>query len=258
VESKVTSGTEAAMDKQRRQFLKQACWTLLGSGLMVSGTISLPRAVAAASGRQHRYAFLVDTHKCIGCGRCVAACRKENRVPPESYRTWVERYVVSQEGTVSVDSPHGGEQGFPALSAQHNIARAFFVPKLCNHCKEPNCVQVCPVGATYVSKDGFVLVDERQCVGCGYCIQACPYGARFMNTVRHTADKCTWCFHRVTKGMLPACVLVCPVGARQFGCIDDPTSPLAAVLRTEKLQVLKPETGNEPMVHYRGLDKEVR
>jgi len=245
------------MDTQRRQFLKQACWTVVGGGLLLSGAIAIPRRAFASGGRQHLYAFLVDTNKCIGCGKCVVACRKENSVPPDCYRTWIERYVIRDNGSVMVDSPHGGEHGFPPVT-EPSIARAFFVPKLCNHCKEPNCVQVCPVGATYVSREGFVLVDERQCVGCGYCIQACPYGARFMNTTTRTADKCTWCYHRVLKGMQPACVLVCPSGARQFGRIDDPRSPVAEALRKQKLQILKPETGNEPMVSYIGLDKEVR
>jgi Fe-S-cluster-containing dehydrogenase component len=246
------------MDKQRRQFLKQACWTILGSGLIVSGAAGIPRVALASGGREHLYGYLVDTGKCIGCGKCVAACRNENKVPPECYRTWIERYAVKQDGAVAVDSPHGGEHGFAALEHAGKLKRSFFVPKLCNHCKEPNCVQVCPVGATYVSKEGFVLVDERQCVGCGYCVQACPYGARFMHPQRHTADKCTWCYHRVMKGMQPACVQVCPVGARQFGRIDNPGSPLYAVFREQKLQILKPETGNEPIVSYIGLDKEVR
>lgn len=245
------------MDTQRRQFIKQACWTVLGGGVALSGILTVPRIACASGGRQHLYAFLVDTNKCIGCGKCIAACRKENSVPSDCYRTWIERYAIRSDGEVSVDSPHGGEHGFPQISGTA-ISRAFFVPKLCNHCKEPNCVQVCPVGATYVSKEGFVLVDERQCVGCGYCIQACPYGARFMNTFTHTADKCTWCYHRVRKGMQPACVQICPTAARQFGRIDDPQGAVGAVFRKQKLQVLKPETGNEPMVGYIGLDKEVR
>lgn len=246
------------MDRARREFLRKAGWTLLGSGVLVSGITVLPGQGRASEGRGHLYAYIVDTGKCIGCGKCVGACRKENRVPAESYRTWIERYTVYEAGPVEVDCPAGGEHGFKERPEQGKINRSFFVPKLCNHCKEPNCVQVCPVGATYVNKEGFVLVDERQCVGCGYCIQACPYGARFMNAVSHTADKCTWCYHRVIKGKKPACVQVCPVGARQFGRVDDGRSEFYRILKEQKLQVLKPETGNEPMVYYRGLDKEVR
>lgn len=246
------------MVTSRRDFLKQAGWTVLGGGL-IAAFVELPagRAHASAGGRTHLYAYVVDTHACIGCGKCVEACRAENRVPEDAYRTWIERYTVYADGTVDVDSPHGGEKGAAALGSK-NIDRSFFVPKLCNHCKEPNCVQVCPVGATYVSREGVVLVDEKHCVGCGYCIQACPYGARFINLTNHVADKCTWCYHRVLKGLTPACVAVCPVGARQFGRVQDYHGPVGKLIKEARLQVLKPEMGNKPMVFYKGLDKEVR
>ena len=66
-------------------------------------------------------------------------------------------------------------------SGRPEVLRTFFVPKLCNQCANPPCVQVCPVGATFQTKDGVVLVDEKRCIGCRYCIQACPYGARYLN-----------------------------------------------------------------------------
>ena len=59
--------------------------------------------------------------------------------------------------------------------------KSFFVPKLCNHCADSPCIQVCPVGATFVSPDGVVLVDEKYCLGCRYCVQACPYGCRYLH-----------------------------------------------------------------------------
>jgi len=247
------------MKQDRREFIKKAGWTFIGSGLYIN-LFSLGTSLAnpSRSGIQHLYAFIVDTETCIGCGKCVAACRAENRVPPDNYRTWVERYTLLKGGGVEVDSPQGGEHGFQPLAfARADIQKSFFVPKLCNHCAKPNCVQVCPVGATYVSPEGFVLVDEKRCVGCSYCMQACPYSARFMNPVTHTADKCTWCYHRIRRGMTTACVEVCPAGARLFGRVDDPAGPVARLLKARRLQVLKPETGNEPMVFYVGLDKEV-
>ncbi len=134
---------------------------------------------------EHFYGMGVQIDKCIGCGRCVAACKAENDVPEEPYyfRTWVERMVIDAEGEAHVDSPDGGINGFEPLDEDEvpDAIRAFFVPKLCNHCDNPPCVQVCPVGATFKTEDGVVLVDEDYCIGCRYCIQACPYGARYLD-----------------------------------------------------------------------------
>lgn len=202
-----------------------------------------------------QWGFLVDTEKCIGCARCVKACKEENGVPmdEEVYRTWVERYVETGNG-VSIDSPNGGLE-FPPLGS--STKKQFFVPKLCNQCENPPCVQVCPVGATYRTSDGVILVDAARCVGCRYCIQACPYGARFLHPKTHVADKCNWCYHRVAKGMKPACVTVCPVGARQFGNLKDEHDPVTEIVEKERVRGLKPEKGTKPQVFYTGLDEVV-
>jgi tetrathionate reductase subunit B len=118
-------------------------------------------------------------------------------------------------------------------------------------------VQVCPVGATYRTEDGVVLIDHEYCIGCRYCVQACPYGARYFDEARGVSDKCTWCYHRITRGLQPACVEVCPVGARIFGDRNDRQSPISLFIRNNRVQVLKPETGNEPNVYYVGIDKAV-
>ena len=88
-------------------------------------------------------------------------------------------------------------------------------------------MQVCPTGATFKTEDGVVVIDHTYCIGCQYCVQACPYGARFFNAELEVTDKCTWCYHRITKGLLPACVEVCPVGARIFGDRNDKESPIS-------------------------------
>jgi Fe-S-cluster-containing dehydrogenase component len=213
---------------------------------------------------QHYYAFVVDSTKCIGCGRCVVACKEENDVPKEPFyfRTWVERYVwLNGEEEVKVDSPNGGFNGFPVIYDEKEIRKSYYVPKLCNQCDRPPCVQVCPVGATYKTNDGVVLVDEKYCIGCRYCIQACPYGARYLypkhgerEPRRNTADKCTWCYHRITKGLKPACVEVCPVGARKFGDLKNPDDEINRILDENRVDVLKPEAGTRPKVFYLGID----
>ena len=203
------------------------------------------------------YGMAIDIEKCIGCGKCVEACSLENDVPAEHYRTWVERYVVKKDGTVDISSPDGGINGFEGEVPDELVERTFFVPKLCNHCSESPCIQVCPVGATFRSPEGVVLIDYDYCVGCRYCIQACPYGSRFWNPQKNTADKCTLCYHRITKGKLPACVEVCPVGARVFGDLSDPQSPISNFIRDNAVMVLKPHLKTGAKVYYKGLSKEV-
>jgi len=207
---------------------------------------------------KHRWVFLVDATKCIGCGSCARACRRENDVPAGMYRTWIERYEVASDGETYIESPEGGEHGFSPLQSGRAAGKAFFVPKLCNHCAETPCTQVCPVGASYSTKDGVVLVDGERCIGCGYCVQACPFGSRFIDPRTHTAGKCTWCYHRITKGMLPACVEVCPVQARRFGDRKNPDDPINEILAKERLFVLQPELLTKPQCYYKGISMEVR
>jgi len=207
-----------------------------------------------------KFVFIVDITLCIGCGSCCVADKNEYQVPDGHYRTWVERYIIDDHDNVLVDSPNGGLNGYtqPRAGLEHPVRDTFFVPKLCNMCEKPSCVQVCPVGATFQTKDGFVLIDKKRCVGCSYCVQACPYSVRFLNPITKTADKCTWCYHRVRKGLLPACVNVCPVKARKFGDVNDKESEVYKILHDPHvISVLKPEMGNRPALHYLGLRREV-
>lgn len=252
----------------RREFLKMGVEISAATVFLGILPIRLPSAQASTSENpgaeegynweDHLYAFLIDTRKCIGCGLCVKACRAENHVPEGFYRTWVERYEISERGEVHVDSPRGGEDGFSSIQPGFNVTKAFFVPKMCNHCENTPCVQVCPVGASYQTKEGVVLVDQKRCVGCGYCVQACPYGSRYLNPETKVADKCTWCYHRITKGLPPACVQACPVGARKFGDLKKEDDEVRKFIATERIAVLQPEKLTKPRCYYFGLDKEVR
>jgi tetrathionate reductase subunit B len=202
----------------------------------------------------------VDIDSCIGCGKCAEACKLENNVPKEPFyfRTWVEQYTVKKDGKVKIESPNGGIGGLKQSVPDEDIFKSFMVPKLCNHCTNAPCVQACPVGATFISPDGVVLVDESYCIGCSYCIQACPYGARFMNPFTKVADKCTFCYHRITKGLDPVCVEVCPTNARIFGDLRDKKSRLVKFLRKNQTQLLKPHLNTHSRVFYNGLSSEVK
>ena len=246
---------------------------MLGTiGGVFAGLLSLPlarsikrkfRSTAAPSDydpTQHKWLMCLDVDKCIGCGLCADACKTENHVPEAThyFRTWIERYIIRKpasasdqlRGEVLVDSPNGGRGGFPpARVPKEDILKSFFVPKLCNLCEASPCTQVCPVGATFDAPDGAVLVDPTYCIGCG-----------FLNPDTRTAEKCTLCYHRITRGLKPACVEVCPTQARVFGDLKHPVEndPLQAFVMKNKVNTLKPYLGTKPRVLYANLDKEVR
>lgn len=237
-------------------------WSLIG-GAGAAGFLGLEKEEKKPlSGgydpTKHEWFFLFDVAKCIGCGSCVRACEKENDVPEGFFRTWIERYQVSPTGECTIDSPNGGHGGFGPSTVDHEVSRGFFVPKTCNHCRNSPCVQLCPVGASYKTQDGVVLVDWKRCIGCGYCVQACPFGSRFIHPVTHIATKCTFCYHRITKGLRPACVEICPTTARKFGDRKNPDDPAMKILATQPSHVLKPEMLTDPNCFYLGMSKEVR
>lgn len=225
----------------KRGFLKEML------GLTAAATVIPIMPVQAAMGSQpprrpgekgKRYGMVVDLRKCIGCQACTVSCSIENAPPIGQFRTTVLQYEV--------DLP---DSDAPAMLS---------LPRLCNHCDNPPCVPVCPVQATFQREDGIVLVDSDQCVGCGYCVQACPYDARFINHETQTADKCTFCEHRLEVGLLPACVESCVGGARVIGDLNDPASTISQLMadNREDIKVLKPGQGTAPHVFYIGMPDE--
>jgi len=254
------------INNKRRKFFQTSA-ALLGGALAVS--IMKPVELLAQQDEKKSeddkkdlplWGMGVDIEKCIGCGKCVEACKLENNVPTEPFyfRTWIEQYTVKKDGNVKIESTNGGIGGLKQSVPDEDIFKSFMVPKLCNHCSDAPCVQACPVGATYISPDGVVLVDETYCIGCSYCIQACPYGARFMNPFTKAADKCTFCYHRISKDLEPACVEVCPTHARIFGNLRDKKSDLVKFLQKNPTLTLKPHLNTKSKVFYNGLSSEVR
>jgi tetrathionate reductase subunit B len=254
------------MDQDRRAFLKQSGRYILLTGAATVAWDYVVKGEAQAApnytATDHWWGMTIDIDKCIGSGNCVRACKAENDVPLEDgcFRTWVERYRVDPEAPEHplVDSPHGGYDGFPPIDNPGDRLKTFFVPKMCNQCVDSPCTQVCPVGATFHSPDGVVLIDKTRCLGCRYCVQACPYGCRYIDPRTHTADKCTLCYHRITKGLTTACAEACPTGARQLVDLKNPKDPVHDFIRDHKIHVLKPQMATRAKVFYNGLDGSVR
>jgi Fe-S-cluster-containing dehydrogenase component len=175
-----------------------------------------------------RFAMAVDTRRCVGCNACVISCKTENRVPNGGFRDWIVQEV------------HGT---FPDLTMQIRSER-------CNQCDDAPCVDACPTGASHVGDGGVVLVTRGKCSGCKACITSCPYGARYVDPQEGFVDKCTFCLHRVNRGVDPACVTTCPTRALTFGDLADAGSAVSRLVATRRNDVVKPEAGTRPHVFF--------
>lgn len=206
-----------------------------------------------------RYGMAIDLRRCVGCEACTVACKQENHTPPGVAYAKVIKEEVGEY-------PH---------------VRRRFLPVLCNHCENPPCTDVCPVGATWKrQEDGIVVVDYDICIGCRYCITACPYGARYFDFGDNYQEpmseferqpspeygeyrdrttggspignvrKCTFCLHRLARGEQPACVQTCMPRARTFGDLNDPDSEISRLVAERRGFRLKEELGTEPNVFY--------
>lgn len=202
------------------------------------------------------YGMAIDLARCIGCQACAFACKQNNNLPDDVW--WSRTLTVGGE---SMDTA-GGSYPNNELS---------YLPISCQHCENPACVKVCPVGATYCDPEtGIVRQDYDKCIGCRMCMAACPYtGVRSFNWEepkhyldfatgdanvpehqKHVVEKCTFCYQRTSQGETPACMELCPGRARFWGDLDDPSSEVAKLVRERECLQLLPERGTNPSVYY--------
>jgi molybdopterin-containing oxidoreductase family iron-sulfur binding subunit len=211
------------------------------------------------------FGYALNLSVCIGCRKCVEACHQENNHDRRSGNSYI-RVLEMQQG--SLDLEHGNAFYDHPVPAQGK----YYLPVQCQQCDNAPCVKVCPVQATWKEPDGVVVVDYNWCIGCRYCEAACPYHARRFNWTKPeipaeeinpdqgylsnrirpqgVVEKCTFCLHRTRAGRLPACLEACPTGARVFGNLLDPKSPIRWVLENKRVFVLKEELGTRPRFFY--------
>ncbi len=128
----------------------------------------------------------------------------------------------------------------------------FYLPRLCNHCSDPACVDACPTGALFKrEEDGLVLRNEDVCEGQQECAAACPYKKIYFNKARNVSQQCIGCFPRIEMGVAPACVRQCPARAAFIGFLDDEGSVVHRFVNEWKVALpLHPEFGTRPNVYY--------
>ncbi|MBI4510167.1 MAG: 4Fe-4S dicluster domain-containing protein [Deltaproteobacteria bacterium] len=213
------------------------------------------------------FAYALNLSRCIGCRRCVYACVEENNQSRNPQVHYIK--VLEMDKERGVDLTHAN-----AYYEAEEVPRPghFYFPAACQQCDHSPCEKVCPVGATWKEPDGVVTIDYEWCIGCRYCMAACPYDARRFNWAepsipkdqlnpnthilgnrprrKGVVEKCHWCLHRVRNGRYPACLEVCPVGARKFGNLLDPDGEIRKVLETKRVFVFKEELDTKPKFFY--------
>ncbi|MFX1477200.1 MAG: 4Fe-4S dicluster domain-containing protein [Promethearchaeota archaeon] len=180
-----------------------------------------------------QFGMVIDQERCIGCEACSVACKIENNTTDY----WIK--VETQGGFVK-DTPRGN---FPNLTMD-------FLPRLCNHCENPPCVDSCPEDALQRRDDGIVILDQNLCTGCQSCLTACPYKVIVFDNDKNLAGKCNLCFHRIDQGLEPFCVICCEGQAIYFGDFSDPNSIISKKVAKNKVFQLEPEENTNPSVYY--------
>ena len=210
-----------------------------------------------------KWAMVIDRGKCIGCRRCMYACKRENNVPDSISPPWIITFETQSDiGISGLNESETHSMTYTKFSKDK-----WYLPIQCNHCDNAPCVKVCPTQATNKDVDGIVRLDNTKCIGCRYCMAACPYQARRFNwwepeipledinplvetRKKSLVEKCTFCVHRVRRGKSPKCVEVCPPRARHFGNLNDPNSVVSKILENERNMRLKEELNTKPQIWY--------
>ncbi|MEN8108237.1 MAG: 4Fe-4S dicluster domain-containing protein [Pseudomonadota bacterium] len=128
----------------------------------------------------------------------------------------------------------------------------FYLPRMCNHCDRPACLESCPRKAIYKrEEDGIVLVDQDRCRGYRQCVRTCPYKKVFFNSETLKSEKCIFCYPRIEAGEATACAVQCPGRVRHVGFVSDPASDVYYLAKDMGVALpLHPEYETGPNVYY--------
>lgn len=253
----------------RRDFIKAG-----GAG---AAALSVAQQASAGS-RGKRLAMVIDLQHCTGCGGCAIACKSENNVQRGNAWAKVKTKTKGKFPNVGFDAlptlcNHCENapcvKGCPtkAMHKGHGDI-TMHSPEKCIGCK--TCMAMCPydvISRHYEEPHPHWKSEDALIPGC----TASPKqvtdkvggdvipnynearenfrsgsGLRYKGIV----EKCTLCDHRVTKGLLPHCVISCPCNARVMGDLNDPNCAASKLLIKYRSWRLKEHLGTEPKVFY--------
>ncbi len=221
-----------------------------------------------------KFGMVIDLGKCIGCRRCMYACKLENNVPDTISPPYIMVFETQSKTGVSgyFHPPKMPGEGTTMMYTKLRKDK-WYMPVQCNHCEKAPCVKVCPTGASYKAPDGIDMINYKKSIGFRYCMTACPYQARRFNwwepeippehrnplvpmREEGVVEKCTFCVHRTRLGRTTRCVEACPNKARTFGNLNDPDSKVSRLIASERNFRLKEDLNTGPRIWYLTRRKE--
>jgi len=192
-----------------------------------------------------KYGILIDVAKCTGCYACFLACKDENC--GEEFPGYTAAQPMTGQFWINLTEVERGV--FPKVKLNH-------VPKMCNHCAEPGCMQQAENGAVYKREDGIVIIDPDKAVGQKQIVNTCPHRMIFWNEEKQLPQKCDMCAHFLDQGFeRPRCVEMCPTGALLFGDLNDPDSEISKLVAEKKPVRISPDFDLKENVLYLNIPK---
>lgn len=185
--------------------------------------------------------LVIDVRWCHDCNNCFMSCKDE--------------YVGNEwPGYTNAQPRHGHRWMNIQRRERGRYARNdySYLPMPCQHCEN------CPlVDAGYATRreDGIVMIDMAAAKGKEDAVAMCPYGAVYYNEEACEPQKCTMCAHLLDDPDwvpgIPRCAHSCPTKALKAYHMEP--EEMEVMIKTEGLEVYRPELGTKPHVFYKNL-----
>jgi Fe-S-cluster-containing dehydrogenase component len=204
----------------RRDFLKLS-GTAAGGAVAALAGVESARASTGPHLDPDRVGALCDFTLCVGCRRCEWACAQANGLPHGELASYDDTTPLAESRRPDAFNLTVVNR-YPATEGSD---KPFHTKVNCLHCEHPACASACLVKALQKDPHGPVTYDASACVGCRYCMMACPFqipAYEYHRAIEPRVMKCTFCAERTKeKGVLPACVEICPQEAIVYGRRDE-------------------------------------
>lgn len=222
------------------------------------------------------YIMTHDLHKCMGCGACVMACKIENNV--QEGVKWLN-YEAKTTGTFPNvryefqlnqcnhcdNAPCARNCPTKAMHKDKATGLTLHDPKRCVGCRA--CMVACPYDAISFNRyEPHALYNDDRPVVPNVTSSGKELTGRMRAPIptynpalerdyvgirkKGLVEKCTFCSHRLARGVQPRCVEACPAQARLLGDLDNPADPVHELLAKYGSKVRMPERGTKPKVYY--------